>query len=270
MAGSSDVLHRSEFRAFIAAFKIQFRVVGALVLREMNVRYGNSQFGYLWAIIEPAGFIAAFSVLHAHSGAPAPFGQSMPLFFSLGIIPFRLFTGLGNQLGGSFNANEALLGFPIVKKIDTLIARWFLEVITTVTIFFLTIVALHAITDIPWPNDVLRAGEGFFLLAGFGLGVGMINAVIISYISGWQNIFRMMSLPLMFLSGVFYSLDSVPDNARDIITWNPLVHAIEIIRDGYYTNYRSDGISDFYILSCCVISILLGLTLERAARGGRP
>lgn len=260
----------SELGAFVAALKIQSRVIGALVLREMSVRYGRTSFGYLWALLEPVGYIAAFSAIFAFAHSTAPFGQSKPLFFALGVIPFRLFIALGNQLGGAFIANEALLGFPVVKKIDTIIARWILEVITSIAVMSIVIIALHFIDEIPWPNDPLRMGEGFIIIAGMGLGMGLINAVTISYVSSWQNIFRMIATPMLFVSGVFYTIESVPQAMRGIVLWNPVIHGVEIIRDGYYNNYRSAHIDTTYVMTVCVLLVMFGLMLERAVRRGRP
>ena len=38
------------------------RVLFALVMREMTTRFGRSSAGYLWALIEPAAFIALLSL----------------------------------------------------------------------------------------------------------------------------------------------------------------------------------------------------------------
>jgi len=98
----------------------QARVVGALMLRETRIRYGRSKAGYLWALLEPAAYVTALSTMFHMSGARPPFGNSMALFFSLGILSFFTYRSIAAQLTGAFNANEALLNFPIVKEIDTL------------------------------------------------------------------------------------------------------------------------------------------------------
>ena len=78
---------QGKLNPFNQALLVQTRVIGALVLREMRVRYGRSQLGYIWAILEPAAYVAAMTTMFSYLNQPPPFGASMPLFFALGIIP---------------------------------------------------------------------------------------------------------------------------------------------------------------------------------------
>ena len=39
--------------SFASALATQFRVIGALILRELHTRYGRENIGYLWMIGEP-------------------------------------------------------------------------------------------------------------------------------------------------------------------------------------------------------------------------
>ena len=59
---------------FGEAITVQARVVFALVLREMRIRFGRTQFGCLWAVAEPLAFIAAFSSIFYFMDRHPPFG----------------------------------------------------------------------------------------------------------------------------------------------------------------------------------------------------
>lgn len=251
---------------FTTALRLQFRVVGALILREMRVRYGRSQLGYMWALAEPAAYIAAFSAMFIFAQAAPPYGRSMPLFFALGVIPFRLFMALGNQLGSAFDANEALLTYPIVKELDTVIARFILEVMTAVAVMLIVLGVLIATFDVPLPHNILRILEGLALIGALGFGVGLTNAVMTRFLNSWMNLFRMMMSPMIFLSGVFYSLDSLPTNARDVVVWNPVIHGVEMVRQGYYAHYRATGLDEAYLFWWALSATMAGLLLERAIR----
>ncbi|MBU2531579.1 MAG: ABC transporter permease [Alphaproteobacteria bacterium] len=251
---------------FNQALLVQIRVIGALVLREMRVRYGRTQFGYVWALLEPIAYIAAITVIFTYLDRPPPFGSSMPLFFALGIIPFRLFNSIANQLTAAMQANLALLTYPIVREFDTVLARFILEVMTGLTVFILCVMGLYVYYELPWPSHPMRIIEGFMLICLLGFGIGLTNACIMRKFASWQNIFRMIMAPMIFLSGVFYSLASLPSEVRAIIAWNPVIHGIEIIRDGYYAHYRVVDLSEGYLLACGLGLTVIGMFAERFYR----
>jgi capsular polysaccharide transport system permease protein len=94
-----------------------------------------------------------------------------------------------------------------------------------------------------------------------------MSAVLITRFNAWQNLVRMLMTPMIFLSGVFYGLETLPPNVRDIISWNPVIHGIEMFRQGYYTNYRGSEIDVLYLALCALFLTFLALAMERTVRG---
>jgi len=258
----ADIL-RSELAR---GLQVQTRVVGALILREMRVRFGRTQFGYLWAIVEPLAYVILFSFMFHFMERHPPFGRSMTLFFATGILPFFLFRNLVNQLSGAFNANQALLTYPIVQPIDTIISRAILEVATSFFVMFIVFGSLILTEGVSAPINILRIFESIMLLTLLGLGYGFTSAVITTRLSSWQNISRLIMMPLMFLSGIFTPIDSLPTTVRDAIGWNPVIHGVEMFRDGYYVNFRSEQIDAAYLAACGIMFLLLGLAMDRTVR----
>ena len=249
-----------------AAAITQARVVGALVLRETRVRYGQSRLGYLWALVEPAVYVGILSTMFTFVGSRAPFGNSMPLFFALGILPFFLFRNLANQLGPAFEANQALLSFPIVKELDTVIARAVLEIATSLFVIALILSVIVLTGDAPLPHSLLMMLVAIAGLSLLGFGIGLINAVVISRFQSWRNIFQVLNTAMLFSSGAFYSLESVPTNVRDILTWNPIIQGVEGVRDGYFMNYRASALDLSYLFWWGLVTTVIGLAAERAIR----
>ena len=244
----------------------QARVVGALILRETRVRYGQSQIGYMWALIGPMIWITAISVMFSIMGAHAPTGGSHGLFVGLGYLSFSLYRDLATQLGHSFNANAALLNFPIVKEIDTIIARAILECATMIVIMTIVISGLILVGDAPTPNDTMMMLAAFIGLALLGTGVGLINAVISTKLNSWMNVYSLFSLPLLWISGVFYSMEMLPKKLKSILAWNPIMQGVEGMRKGYYHNYRASELDLYYLYAVGIGMILIGLASERAIR----
>jgi len=253
--------------SFGKALMCQVRVVGALILREMRVRFGRSQLGYLWAVAEPLAYVAAFSAMFHYLDRHPPFGSSMALFFATGILPFQLFRNLGTQLAGAFSANQALLTYPIVQPIDTIVSRAILEAATSLFIILVVLSAFVISGSAPMPANIMRLFEALALLSLLGFGFGLASAVIITRINAWQNVTRLIMAPMLFMSGVFYSLDTLPMQARAIVVWNPVIHGVEMFRDGYYSNYRADEVASLYLLVCGLLLTFVALTIERTIRG---
>lgn len=239
------------------------RVIAALLLRETRVRFGRAQIGYLWAILEPVGGILVLSFAFHMIGRVPDVGQSLYLFLAIGMLGFSLQRRLSVQLGNAFDANKALLFFPVVQRIDTLIARGTLEVATSLLSMMIIIVGLMALEGISPPArlDVFAAGIAALALLGFGLGT--INAVLNSYFSSWRHVEAMMSRPLFLMSGVFFTPAMLPSAIRDILVWNPVLHGIEWLRYGYYEGYRPDFISFTYLIGWGLVTTLAGLAAER-------
>ena len=56
----------------------------------------------------------------------------------------------------------------------------------------------------------------------------------------------------------------IPVPYRDWLLWNPLVHGLELVRLGFFSNYHTLDVSFSYLYSWVLLSIALGLTLYRA------
>jgi capsular polysaccharide transport system permease protein len=122
----------------------------------------------------------------------------------------------------------------------------------------------------PLPIEPLLVAGGFCALALFGMGVGMINAVISWVIPAWEKVYDLITMPLFFMSGVWYIPDLLPVNFRNIIVWNPVLHGVEWVRRGFYANYGERTLDCSYLLSCALGTLLFGLAAERALRGRGP
>jgi capsular polysaccharide transport system permease protein len=249
-----------------AAALTQIRVVGALVLREARTRFGRSQLGYLWSLVEPVAVVATFTIISMVLGHVPPYGASLPMFFALGALAFHLYRRVASFCGTAFDANQALLGYPVVKPVDTLIARAGLEVATCVMAAFLLLGALIVIGGEPLPRrpEVMAAAALLLVLLGFGHGA--LNAVIGDLVPSWRTIEPMLARPLFVLSGVFFVPDRMPPRLVEVLAWNPVLHGIELVRLGYYPDYRSPTASVMYLVVWALGLTVVGLAAERALR----
>ena len=76
----------------------RLRVLFALVVREMNTKFGRSYGGYIWAIAEPLGGVMLLNLAFSLTVRRPPLGTNFPLFYATGIVPFFLFTGISGAV----------------------------------------------------------------------------------------------------------------------------------------------------------------------------
>jgi len=250
-------------RFFGRALRLHFRVVAALVLRETRTRFGRSQMGYLWALIEPTLFIVTFVAIYRVAGRHSVSGLPAEAFFMCGIVGWFLFYNMQAKMMVAFSANRNLLAYPQVTTFDILIARMLLESATSAVVFvILTFVLLLLNTQIEIGNFILIV-YAFAMATLLGAGVGMILCAIKYY----SDIVEKLATPLLrlmyFASGPFYSVVVLPKPLRELLLLNPMVHILEIARLGYFREYRDPFVSMIYPLGFALGAFLLGLMADR-------
>ncbi|WP_428265144.1 ABC transporter permease [Haliangium sp.] len=245
----------------------QLDVVHALVLRETRTRFGAHQLGYLWAFLEPAIWIGTFYTLYSIAGRQPPDGMDLISFLVTGMVPYELFLSTNGRVSVSINSNKALLFYPQVNPLDLTIARVVLEATTSVTVFtmfMLGVMLFHQ--HVPTIDDALRVVLGFALAAGLGAGLGQIFCAAGVFTNVVDRIRGPLIRPLFWCSGLFYTANGLPDSVREVFMYNPLFHAIELVRDGWFPAYQAHHASTTYAFGWLISLALLGLVLERVVR----
>ncbi|MGC1479279.1 MAG: ABC transporter permease, partial [Chthoniobacterales bacterium] len=186
------------------------RTIGALMLREMGSTYGRSPGGYVWAILSPVGAIAVMSVLFSLVVRAPSLGTSFELFYATGFLPFAFYMSMAQKIGAAIRYSRPLLAYPGVTWIDAVLARFLLTVLTETMVFCIVIAAVFSIIDTHTVIDVVPIIEGLGLAALTGLGVGLINCLLIGYAKVWDQIWSIVNRPLFIASGVFFLYEDMP------------------------------------------------------------
>ena len=248
---------------------LQLRVILSLVLRETRATFGTSTFGYAWAVITPTASVAVLVLLFSLVGRHAPFGSSLALFFATGILTLQFFTELSGKLMTVFDANKALLTYPIIKDVDTIVARGLLisaTYLVIMTLFYSGMVMLGMAQVPARPEQLILV---FMTTALLGVGYGTVNAVIASLWDTWIQIEKVLTRPLFFISGIFYVPSQLPATAQDVLKWNPILHLVEWFRFAFYPNYNTNILEMSYPAMVGTTLLLVGLCGERLFRGSR-
>ena len=68
---------------------------------------------------------------------------------------------------------------------------------------------------------------------------------------------------LLHNTGIFYVPGMMPEWIRDILAWNPLLHAVDWFRSSFFREYEPHWLDRSYLLTFAVVTLLVGLGLER-------
>lgn len=242
------------------------RVLFALIMREMNTRYGRSFGGYAWAVLDPLGFILLMSIVFSQLARMPPLGTSFPLFYATGYVAFFFYLDISSAVSGAIRFNRPLLSFPRVTLLDTLIARFVLQLLTAglVAILLLTSFTLYAHDQVRIdPAPILQAVALSSLL---GLGIASVNSTLFLYSETWQRVFGVVNRPLFILSGILFLYEDLPRVGQQVLWWNPLVHVTALMRSGFYPVYNPNFVSPSYVAIVALIALMLGILLLRVLR----
>jgi capsular polysaccharide transport system permease protein len=247
------------------SIKVQARVIWALLMREIITRYGRHNVGFLWLFIEPMMFSIGITILWSFSG------------MSKGIIPVAGFALTGysaivlwrnmvGRLANTSSANQGLLYHSQVKILDLILSRAFLEAAGISISFIFLSFAFTAVGLISFPIDPLKTVLAWALLIWFAIGAGMIAAFAGETSEIFDRVWHVMMYLTLPFTGAFSMMNWLPPAVQEILLWSPMVHAVEMLREGYFGVGVNAIYSVFYLMSCNLVLTLVGLVLIRKIR----
>jgi len=116
------------------------------------------------------------------------------------------------------------------------------------------------------PDDLWSPAIALLVTAAFGYGCGYVNAVLTVFFRSWDKVWGQVTRVLYFISGIFYVPGMMPDWARESLAWNPLLHAIDWFRAGFFASYQPHWLDRSYLVILAILALLGGFTVERAFR----
>ena len=240
---------------------IQKRVIGALLMREIITRYGRNNIGFLWLFVEPLLMTLMIVLLWGAARANQYSDLNIIAFTLTGYPLAMMWRNVSNRAIGAISANTSLLYHRNVRVLDTLFARMLLE-IAGATIAQIAIVGgLILIGWIPTPADVFYMLMAWLLMAIFAIGLGLVICSIAFKVEAFGKIWGTFSFVMMPLSGVFFFVSSLPQQAQQYVLWMPMVHGTEMFRQGYFGASVITHESISYIVLCNLVLLLLGFIM---------
>jgi len=254
-------------RSFAVALKIQIRVIGALIMRELHTRYGRENVGYLWMFLEPMMLASVIGLLHYETGHSEYGGDIKPLPFGvIGYTTFILFRGIVNRAEGAIEANAPLLYHRSVTVLDMVLARALLEFASVFMTFaiIMTLLVFAGLADPP--ARPLSLMLGWVLMWWYCVAHSLL---ITPGTYERRTVGRFVHPYTYFmtgLSGAFYMMSWLPSGVREWAAWLPTTTIFETVRYGWFESAKDDYCYYGYVSAVCLVATWIGLILMRRTR----
>jgi capsular polysaccharide transport system permease protein len=115
-------------------------------------------------------------------------------------------------------------------------------------------------------DSTLTTITGLALAGGLGASFGLVLCGLSTLSPTVERMHGPLLRPMFWFSAIFYPVDSAPTAFRNILLYNPVVHAIELVRDGWFPGYQTRHINPWYPAAWILVLLFFGLSLERVAR----
>lgn len=256
---------------FSSAFAIQRRTVVALLLREILTRYGRHNIGFLWLFVEPMLFTLGVTALW--TATKSVHGSNLPIvaFALTGYSSVLLWRNMPSRCIMAVTHNLAIMNHRNIRVMDIYLSRIILEAAGATISFVVLSLIFMAIDWIAPPENILQIAYGWFMLALFGMSLAFFLGALSEQFETVEKLWHPASYLLFPLSGAAFLVESLPKPAQDFVLALPMVHGVEMIREGYFGG-KITAIYDSSYMTLSIMALLfLGLLqIRRISRDVVP
>ncbi|MGP5309394.1 ABC transporter permease [Halomonas sp. XH26] len=236
----------------------------AMFIREALSRTMGDRMGWFWMLFEPVAFVGIMVSMRSfiRGGRLIVNAEFIPWLIA-GLLGFMLVREGMMRGMGAVDSNKALFAYRQVQPVDPVIVRNFLEGALRSFVFLVFIAGGLMLGLDMYPDNAVRVMAAWLSLWSLGLGLGLVTSVAATLVPEVGKVIRMLSMPLMILSGVIIPLNSLPHWLLEYLMLNPIPHGLETLRLGFFENYQVvHGTSMLYFWLFTLTLISVGLLMH--------
>lgn len=244
---------------------VQRRVIWALLMREVITRFGRRNLGVLWLLGEPMlftlGVTALWTAARMDHGSPLP----IVAFAVTGYSSVLMWRNTVGRCTNALQSNLALLYHRNVQAVDVFLTRILLETGGATGSFIVLTTFFVAIEQIAAPSDVGLVLAGWLMLGWFAAALALTVGALTTWSHLVERLWHPVSYLLFPLSGAAFMVDWLPPRAQEVVLLLPMVHGVEMLRDGYFGSVVRTHYDVGYMATWSLVLTLVGLFLTREA-----
>jgi len=260
-------------RRFLAAMARQISTILALAAYENDRKSTSSSVGSWESLINPLqimlffiGIRIGFRYLMSGGmlgGSATSLYFNVIIFMAAGFTIYFPFRQLAIQALSGLKLRSPLY-YKRVEPLDILLA---LSINNVRALLTLTLGLMALIWGLTWDFRMDSPGLAlciYLLTVLMAIGFGICLVFLGSYNKFITRLIkRLINRILIFTSGLFFATFELPLYSRPLVTWNPLLHAVELFRYSLNNEYPIPDISLSYLIWCSLILLGFSLILYR-------
>ncbi|QDP01797.1 ABC transporter permease [Thalassotalea sp. PS06] len=241
-----------------STYQIWLDVVFAIFIREIRSKF-DDKVGISWAVIQPVSFIFILSFIRGRMDGGLTHTMPTFMFMMYGMLMIQLFLSTLSSTANSIHRNKALFSFRQVQPLSAVVANALFEILVKAAVIFVLWLAVYFLGIEMRLDDPLTVLLMLFNVWMIATSLGLIMALAKEFIVEVDKIRNLITRPMFFISGVFFSLKDISEQYWPFLNWNPLLHCIELSRQAAYTGYQAEGVSLTYVNLTTLILVFSAL-----------
>lgn len=227
-----------------------------LIRRNVTTRYKRSILGVTWALLDPMATMVIMVVIF--SSFFGRFVEAYPVFLFSALVIWNFISqastgAITDLLGGNWLISKIYIPRTVfaITSVGANLINLLIAMVPLLLLFFFF--------KMPLSPALLFLPAAILINGVFTLGLGLLFSTFSIFFADALNIHNIMMRLLMYLSGIFYVIDSVPQPYRMIVVLNPLYSLIQLFRDPIFYGALPPVWSIVYAACWAVILFCLGL-----------
>ena len=261
-------------RKFLTSMSRQISIILAIAAYENDRQSTSSSVGSWESLVNPLqimlffiGMRIGFNFLMA--GGANLSGDATGLYFNIVIF---MATGFTIYFPFRQLAIQALSGLKLrsplyYKRIEPLDILLALSINNVRALLTLTLGLMALIWAFTWDFQMDSPGLAlctYLLTVSMAIGFGICLVFLGKYNKFITRLIkRLINRLLIFTSGLFFATFELPAYTRPFVTWNPVLHAVELFRHSLNNDYPIPGISLSYLTWTSLVLLGFSLILYR-------
>lgn len=256
---TAEARHDGASGSLAQSWRVQRRIIHALLLREILTRYGRHNIGFLWLFFEPVLFTLGVTALW--TATKAVHGSDLPIvaFALTGYSSVLLWRNMPGRCIKAMEPNLSLLYHRNVRPIDIYLARLLLEAAGATMSFVFLSLLFWSIGWLAPPEDVLQVIAGWLMLSWFGFSLSLLLGALSERYETVEKLWHPTSYLLFPLSGAAFLISALPTQAQELVLYLPMVHGVEYLREGYFGSQIVAHYDLGYMALCNAVLTFFGL-----------
>lgn len=203
-------------------------VIQELTSREIKRKYARSYLGIIWSVLNPLLMMTVLSMIFTQLFSRSI--ENYPMYYLSGYVLWSMFVGATNAAMTTLVDNRTMLikvRFPmqvfIIARVYTALTNLGYSLVAYV-IMLVVFRIVPGVTIVFYPVIIL-------LVLMFSLGLSLILATAYVFFGDVKHLYSIITTVWMYLSALFYPVDSIKGLPRMIIEINPIFQYINAARN---------------------------------------